>query len=115
MEQKFKNYGLNKRNTEINLSKNQILEPGTYVRILLNSADSVFSKSYKPIFSEEIFKIAKVKRGIPVIYYLEDLNADFIKGSLYRRELRETSLPDYFVIEKILKTRKKNNQKFFFC
>ena len=102
------------RNTEINLSKTRVLAPGTYVRILLNSADSVFSKSFKPIFSPEIFKIVKVKKGIPNIYYLKDLDGEPIKGTLYRRELKETSLPDYYIIEKILKTRKKNNQKQFF-
>ena len=115
MEQKMKNYGsIKKRNREIMVSQRQILEPGTPVRILLNSAEGVFSKSYKPLFSEEIFKIARVYREIPITYDLVDLEDDPIIGRLYRKELRETSLPEYFVIEKILKTRTKNNRKQVF-
>lgn len=115
MEQKMKNYGsIKKRNREIMVSQRQILEPGTHVRILLNSAEGVFSKSYKPLFSEEIFKIARVYRENPITYDLVDLEDDPIIGRLYRKELRKTSLPEYFVIEKILKTRTKNNRKQVF-
>ena len=115
MEQKLKNYGsIKKRNREIMISQRQILEPGTHVRILLNSAEGVFSKSYKPLFSEEIFKIARVYRENPITYDLVDLEDDPIIGRLYRKELRKTSLPEYFVIEKILKTRTKNNRKQVF-
>ena len=102
---------LKKRNREILLSKSQILKPGTPVRLLLNSAQSIFSKSYKPIFSEEIFKIGKVKEDIPITYYLTDLAGDEIKGSVYRRKIKETTLPEYFVIEKILETQNIDGKK----
>ena len=113
--QKYKNYGsFKRRNRDIKLSKAHLLAPGTPVRLLLNSAQSVFSKSYKPIFSEEIFKVDKVKQDIPITYYLTDLSGDRIKGSVYRSELKETTLPEYFVIEKILETKQIGKTKLIF-
>ena len=55
-----------------------------------------------------------MKQDIPITYYLTDLSGDRIKGSVYRRELKETTLPEYFVIEKILETKQVGKKKLIF-
>ena len=106
-KQKLSNYGsdIKGRNSKINFSQRDILPINTYVRLLLNSAESTFSKSYKPIFSEEIFIIDSVKKSTPPLYTLKDFLQEPISGIVYRNEIKETSLPEKYLIESVLKTK----------
>ena len=53
----------------------------------------------------EIFKIVRVDtKQTPIIYYLEDLEGEPIKGVFYREELIHTSLPELYHID-IIKTK----------
>ena len=105
--QKFKNYGSHIYNPKsiLNLSQRDILKPRTYVRLLMSHVDNSFVKSYKPLFTIEIFQILRVEEGIPTIYYLQDLMGEPITGCCYRTDLSPTSLPDYFPIEKVISTK----------
>ena len=107
-KQKLSNYGgdIKRKNSKINFSQRHILPTNTYVRLLLNSAESTFVKSYKPIFSEEIFIIDSVRKSTPPLYSLKDFLHEPISGVVYREEIKETSLPEKYLIETILKTKK---------
>jgi hypothetical protein len=50
-----------------------------------------FEKGYNPNWSKEIFKIIEVdKSDNPVMYQLQDLNHEAIKGKFYSEELQKT-------------------------
>ena len=104
--QKLRNYGGYKRvNRWRTLSQTDILEEGTFVRILTTGAEGVFTKSFKQIYTEEVFIIRKVIKSFPTRYYLKDLSGEIIEGTVYKQEIRETCLPETFPIEKILKSK----------
>ena len=108
MIQKIRNYGLRIIDKEMKIlnSSNLVLEPGTYVRLLLNDAERIFAKtSSEKIYTTEIFKIYRVDKRVPVTYYLKDLNGDQIDGVVYRSEIRPVSLPNVYFVEKILKSK----------
>ena len=74
-----------------------------YVRISKNK--TIFDKGYVGNWTEELFKIYKVKNTVPTVYMLEDLGGEKLKGSFYELELKKTKIPDYFRIEKILQRK----------
>ena len=49
-----------------------------------------FEKGYRGYWTKEIFKIIKVKNTTPVMYEIQDLNNEDIKGSFYQNELQKT-------------------------
>lgn len=100
-------YGsINSKRYKLDASLKNVLALNSYVRLLTNSAESKFAKSYSPIYTTEIFQIDKIcKKGNPIVYYLRDLNGEKINGLVYRQEIKECLLPDHFDIEKILKSR----------
>ena len=114
--QKLSNYGsdIKRPNSKINFSQRDILKPNTYVRLLLNSSEGTFAKSYKPIYTEEIFIIDSVKKITPTLYTLKDFLQEPISGVVYRNELKVTALPEKFLIESILQTKTcpKTKKKF---
>lgn len=69
---------------------------------------AAFAKGYTPNWSNEIFKIAKVRLTNPTSYILEDESRKEIKGAFYELELQKTKHPDTFLVEKVI--RKKGNQ-----
>ena len=109
MKQKLHNYNSSiiKREQNILNSLSSRLTVGTHVRILLNSAERLLAKtSSEKIFSDEIFKVAKVDVRLPVTYYLEDLKGNKIIGVVYRKELSPVNLPNTYFVEKIISTKK---------
>jgi transposase InsO family protein/ribosomal protein L21E len=78
---------------------------GDIVRIVTDS--HVFKKKYLPRWSEEMFKVKNVRPTQPVVYALEDLNGEGIKGTFYAPELQKvTSLPEVWEIESIVDEKK---------
>jgi len=73
------------------------------VRISKNK--TIFDKGYVGNWTEELFKIIKVKNTVPVVYLLEDLANEKLTGSFYEQELKKTKIPDYFRIEKVLQRK----------
>ena len=51
----------------------------------------IFAKGYTPNWAEEDFVINKIKNKVPWTYAISDLNGEEITGSLYEKELQETS------------------------
>ena len=105
LRRKYLNYGsirLREYKKMVSNGNNSVLDG--YVRLLLNNAEGVFAKSFQPIFTEEIFKIRCVKKSLPVSYWLEDLKGLPIEGVVYEKELKPVSLPDEYVIEKVIST-----------
>ena len=49
-----------------------------------------FEKGYRGYWMKEIFKVVKVKHTNPVMYEIQDLNNEDIKGSFYANELQKT-------------------------
>ena len=65
---------------------------GDTVRVATNLGGNVFSKSYKPQFSQEKYRISRILKGDPVRYGVKthDTNED-IEGTWYSVELRPIS------------------------
>ena len=48
---------------------------------------NIFAKSYTPKWSEEVFRIKKVKQTVPWTYVISDFRDEEIVGMLYEEEL----------------------------
>ena len=75
---------------------------GDNVRI--TKKKKIFDKGYKQRWTEEVFKISKIKLTIPVTYKITDHNEEEIQGSFYEQELQKTS-QGTFRIEKVLRRK----------
>lgn len=64
-----------------------------------------FSKGYTPNWSNEIFKIRKVRQSNPTTYLLEDQEGDQIKGGFYEQEIQKVKYPDIYLVEKVLRRK----------
>lgn len=76
---------------------------GDFVRI--SKHREVFTKGYTPNWSNEIFKIIKVRLTNPVTYLLQDQSGQDIQGSFYTEELLKSKYPDVYLVEKFLKLK----------
>lgn len=89
--------------------KNAPLEPGKMVRISKVKGD--FEKGYMPNWSTEHFNVEKQNStGSKVLYKLRDFANEEIKGSFYPEEVQAIDHNRY-LIEKVLKRRKKKGRK----
>ena len=98
------------------INRCNLLNVGSYVRLVLaDVTQSKFTKGYKQQNTQEIFKIHSIKKEtLPITYRLKDLSGEIIKGSFYKHELVETAKPEFFLINKILKSKSVNNIKYYF-
>lgn len=89
----------------------KLLEQGQLVRI--SKIKRMFEKGYLPNYTEEVFKIVAVKKGLPHRYELEDLLGESIKGRFVAEELSpvDKKADDVWKIEKVIK-RDKNGRYF---
>ena len=92
------------------------LNVGSYVRLVLATVTQAkFTKGYNQQNTREVFKIHAIKKNtLPTTYTLKDLSGELIEGSFYFEELVETSKPDFFLINKIIKSKTINNKKRYF-
>jgi hypothetical protein len=81
---------------------------GDIVRITKDKGQ--FTKGYYPNFTDELFKIAQVKRTNPPSYRITDLRGEEIKGIFYTQELVRTSEETAHRAE-VLKTRVRKGVK----
>ena len=57
-------------------------------------------------WSEELFRIYRIKRSNVITYQLKDMNDEIIKGQFYEKELQlSKNTTGEYIIEKILKTK----------
>ena len=75
---------------------------GDHVRISKNK--NIFAKGHTTNWSEEVFKITKVKNIVPWTYVVNDLNGEEIIGTFYEKELQKTN-QQQFGIEKVIKIK----------
>ena len=110
---KSKSYQTSKKKT---INRRAKLKVGSYVRLVLATVtQSKFTKGYKQQNTQEIFKIHSIKKNTsPITYKLKDLSNELINGSFYLEELVETTKPDFFLINKIIKSKTRNNKKQYF-
>ena len=73
-------------------SKNIAYKIGDMVRVATKTSENVFSKSYKPQFTKEKYRISRILKGDPVRYGIKtyDTNEDIV-GTWYNVELRPAS------------------------
>lgn len=85
---------------------------GDQVRI--SRIKRTFAKGYENNFSYEVFRVKEVLHTNPVTYNLVDYDGEPIEGSFYATEMLKTAVPDYYEIEKVLKTRKVGKKTEYF-
>jgi transposase InsO family protein len=87
---------------------------GEQVRI--TKYKSIFEKGFTAKWTEEIFRIRTLIPREPIVYKLEDLNGEEIKGVFYEPELQKVikDIKDPFVLDKVLKTKTEKGEKKYF-
>ena len=88
------------------------LNVGDFVRV--SKHKKKFEKSYLANWSEEIFSIAEIKDTNPFTYILADLKGQRLEGTFYLHEIQKVFLPEFYRLEKILKSRTKKGKKEYF-
>jgi hypothetical protein len=81
---------------------------GDQVRI--SRIKRTFAKGYEHNFSYEVFTVKEVLNTNPITYKLTEFDGSPIEGSFYASEMIKTAVPDYYEVEKVLKTRKVGNK-----
>lgn len=76
---------------------------GDFVRI--SKYREAFEKGYTPNWSNEIFKVIKIKSTNPTTYYITDSRNQEIKGGFYEYELQKVKYPDIYLVEKVLRRK----------
>jgi transposase InsO family protein len=81
---------------------------GDTVRITIYK--HVFVKGYIQNWTEEVYTITERHESNPPTYSISDLAGELIKGRFYEQELQkiDKSEEDEYIVEKVLKTRKRN-------
>jgi hypothetical protein len=72
--------------------------------VRMTKKQSVFSKSYLPLWTEETFKISAIQQTNPITHKIKDLNGEEIQETFYEQELQKTH-QDTFRIEKVIRTK----------
>ena len=81
---------------------------GDYVRI--SKVKRTFEPGYTERFTHEVFQVAGVDGSdTPVMYELKDMAGEPIEGKFYEPELSKTSIPDFKVIDSVVKRKKEDN------
>jgi hypothetical protein len=68
----------------------------------------IFVKGYTQSWTREVYVIAQRYGTTPVTYGLKDLLGEEIKGRFYEPELQKVVQTDDYIVEQVLKTRKRN-------
>lgn len=83
-------------------------------RVRISKMKGRFEKGYLPNWSTEIFTVIDVLKTNPVTYKLADYKGEVLEGSFYNEELQQTEMKDIFLVQKILKERKRGRTKEYF-
>lgn len=85
-------------------------------KVRLNKTKRHFEKGYWPNWTEEYFIIQQRIPRQPVVYKLKDQMGEIIDGVFYEPELQkiESSATDLHIVEKVLKTRKRDGKTEYF-
>jgi hypothetical protein len=58
-----------------------------------------------------VYTVDEVLNTNPVTYKLKEYDGEVLEGSFYNEELQKTKIPELYLVEKILKTRKNKQGK----
>lgn len=85
-------------------------------KVRISKVKKHFEKGYWPNWTEEYFMIENRFDRNPPVYTLKDQLGEKLEGVFYEAELQkiDTSSTDLFIVEKILKTRKKAGKTDYF-
>jgi L-rhamnose mutarotase len=83
------------------------LKVGDHVRI--SRVKQLFEKGETAKWSLEVFKIREVIDSVPITYKISEWDNTPVEGNFYEQELQKTNLTDTFLVEKVLKKRKRKN------
>jgi len=83
---------------------------GDAVRI--SKAKGLFEKGYQQNWTEEIFHVTKrLKSGEQLVYKIKDSARETLAGTFYEVELQKVTPPEYYRIEKVVRTRGRGEKK----
>lgn len=86
---------------------------GTAVR--LSKTLGVFERGYTDQWTREVFRVVDALTDAwPTVYRVADLGGEPIAGTVYRHELQPIQMPETFLIDRVLRTRRRNGKKQFF-
>lgn len=85
-------------------------------RVRISKVKKHFEKGYFPKWSEEFFIIKSRLSRRPPVYTIKDQDGEIIEGVFYEPELQKVDIgsDDLFIIEKIIKTRKRGGKTDYF-
>ena len=82
--------------------------------VKISSERMAFSKGYRGNWSQELFTVSAALPTDPVTYELRDLMENDIKGRFYEAELQLAKRPEFYAVEKVIKTRKRGGKTQYF-
>jgi hypothetical protein len=71
--------------------------------LLAIKKQTVFSKSYLPLWTEELFEISAIEYANPITYKINDMHNEEIQGPFYEQEMQK-SHQNTFRIDKVIRT-----------
>ena len=76
-------------------------------RVRLNKKYRVFKKGYLPGWTEEVFVVARVMRGVVPTYKINEWDETPLRGTFYAQDLQKVTVmdDDLFRVEKIIKRK----------
>ena len=76
-------------------------------RVRLNKKYRVFKKGYLPGWTEEVFEVARVMRGVVPMYNISEWDGTPLNGTFYTQDLQNVTMmdDDLFRVEKIVKRK----------
>jgi hypothetical protein len=88
------------------------LKPGDSVR--MSAGKNVFRKGYVGGWTDEIFRVKSCQTTTPVTYEEVDAVGEVLKGRFYGEELQKVDELEEYVVEKVLKTRRRAGRIEYF-
>ena len=80
-------------------------------RVRISHTRKAFKKGYMANWSEELFTVHRVHKGLPNVYTLIDDNDDVLEGTFYEQELQRVGHKQWYRVENVLKERKRRGHK----
>ena len=83
-------------------------------RVRISGARTAFERGYTHKWTREIFVVAEVRHWErPVVYVIDDLGGERVRGTFYEQELQRVDEPEVFDVEKIVRRRGRGDRREF--
>ncbi|GBO14419.1 Putative uncharacterized transposon-derived protein F54H12.3 [Araneus ventricosus] len=104
------------QNLYVDLSKQKsekaVFKVGDTVRV--SKWKRRFGKGYENNCSREIFTVHQIIPRIPIVYKLQDLNNNVIKGTFYETEIQKVVDSGYYPVKRVIKKWKRKGKLYYF-